>query len=76
MHYVRYDLQSNKPLPPCEGPKLEPFKDRHSRIQFIRLLSPAPIESSSSGGHSHVFEVRIRRTNYALKIVSVNLTTV
>lgn len=53
-------------LPECDGPKLLPFKDRGSAIEFRRLLSDG---ESGSGGHAHVFEVSINSTVYALKVV-------
>lgn len=70
---VRYDLQSDEALPPCEGPKLQPFKDRHERIEFLRLLSPLSTGGDTPGGHAHVFEVRINRALFALKIVGHTL---
>lgn len=66
---LKYDVQKDKTLPPCEGPKLRPFKDRHKRVEFLRLLSPAPTEDDTSGGHAYVFEARINKGLFALKIV-------
>lgn len=69
----KYDLAGSQPLPPIEGPKLFPFKDRWKQIHILDLLSPPPGESStdssSGGGHGHVFKVRINNNDYALKVV-------
>ena len=54
----------HKMLPPCEGPKLHPFSKRAVDIQFVRLLS-----DEEQNGQSHVFEVIIDGTRYALKVV-------
>jgi hypothetical protein len=68
---VLYDLISDNKLPPCEGPKLHAFQDRNKPVEFIELLSEPPSDKSgaSSGGHGHVFKVRIAKRIYALKIV-------
>lgn len=57
-------IHFSKPLPECEGPRLAPFKDRKSNIDFVRLLS-----NNEQDGHSHVFEVSIKGKAYALKVV-------
>jgi hypothetical protein len=56
-------------LPPLVGHKLEPFPKRNSPVEFIRLLS-----SITTGKHGHVFEVKIARKEYALKIVGSSST--
>ncbi|KAH6630390.1 kinetochore Sim4 complex subunit FTA2-domain-containing protein [Chaetomium sp. MPI-SDFR-AT-0129] len=49
------------PLPRCEGPKLAAFDFKGpQRIKFL--------EHAGEGRHAHVFEVRIRRQIYALKL--------
>lgn len=58
------------PLPQCEGPKLNPFPHRKSKVDFIRLLSDTEsTPSMESGGHAHVFEVSMGGETYALKVV-------
>ena len=57
----------NDALPQCEGPKLQPFKDRKATIRFHRVLGG---EESESGAHAHVFEISVGRKHYALKVVS------
>ena len=76
----RQTLDQLKSLPRCEGPKLAPFADRQSSIDFIRLLecsnssdSESSEESSYGGAHGYVFEVLIGSKRYALKIVSLSL---
>lgn len=65
-----------KLLPPCEGPKLEPFRYPNKPIEFLDILSdPFAEVSSSSAIHSHVFRVRIHRTDFALKIVGHHRAT-
>ena len=39
---------------PIQGPKLPPFRDTKSDVQFVHLLSDVDSE-----GHAHVFEVSI-----------------
>lgn len=58
----------HKMLPQCEGPKLHPFSNRKVDVQFIRLLS-----NNEQDGHSHVFEVIINSSHYALKVVNAAL---
>ncbi|CAD6583699.1 MAG: hypothetical protein ASARMPRED_001480 [Alectoria sarmentosa] len=53
----------HKKLPQCRGPKLSPFSKTKFDVQFIRLLSDNERE-----GHSHVFEVIINGSHYALKV--------
>ncbi|KAJ8132734.1 hypothetical protein O1611_g891 [Lasiodiplodia mahajangana] len=58
-------------MPPCEGPKLRAFKHFKSDISFIRLLSgdpDGPMSEDTGAMHSYVFEVRICKQRYALKI--------
>jgi len=68
-------LEKGHDLPPCEGPKLQRFKDYRHKIKFISLLSQlqVPLENTSEGespgGHGHVFEVEIRKSRFALKVV-------
>lgn len=51
-----------KPLPNCDGPKLNPFDFGGPQdIEFLDYLG--------SGLHSHVFKVQIRGHTYALKLV-------
>ena len=52
-------------LPHCIGPKLGPFSISHPEIKFIDYISD-PAEAA----HSHVFEVEIEGSRYALKVVS------
>ena len=72
---VEYDLQIDPELPPCEGPKLERFRESVNNIQFKSLLSDPTVShesgssSSSTKGHGHVFEVDIEGRPFALKIV-------
>lgn len=63
------DMQMGNLLPPCEGPKLPRFEHFKSSIEFVKLLSEPSSDSDTSGGHGHVFEVRIRQQSFALKIV-------
>ena len=58
----------HKKLPQCRGPKLSPFSKTKFDVQFIRLLSDNERE-----GHSHVFEVIINGSHYALKVVDASL---
>lgn len=50
--------------PPCDGPKLSPFKF-HGDVQNIKFL-----EKIGQGLHSYVFKVEIGNKLYALKLVS------
>jgi hypothetical protein len=54
----------NGSLPPLVGPKLKPFLERNAFVEFVRLLS-----CITPGKHGHVFEVKIAKKPYALKIV-------
>jgi hypothetical protein len=74
---IKYNLNSNRSLPPGEGPKLKPFKYRNHPIHFLDILSDYNEDSASPGGHAgHVFKVRIKETVYALKVVSCLLITI
>ena len=53
-----------KPLPTCEGPKLNPFHDLKAIVKLKRLISDNDSES-----HAHVFEASIGSSSYAIKIV-------
>ncbi|KAF2762667.1 hypothetical protein EJ05DRAFT_471638, partial [Pseudovirgaria hyperparasitica] len=75
MSLARFQLaySPRRPLPPCEGPKLLPFKRHKGNIHFLKLLSSSPRLDGSEGaegGHSYVFKVRIGKKKYALKVVS------
>ncbi len=59
-------IVSRQLLPQFDGPKLHPFSDGDSDVQFVRLLS-----DNEKVGHSHVFEVIIKSQYYALKVVSL-----
>lgn len=50
-------------LPQCFGPKLGPFKDRSSSVQFCAV--------ENSGRHGRVFRVIIASHTYAMKVVRV-----
>ncbi|KAI0440295.1 kinetochore Sim4 complex subunit FTA2-domain-containing protein [Xylaria telfairii] len=56
------------PVPPCEGPKLRAFKHFRGEIEFLRLLSCDPRSEESETGHSYVFDVRIAKERFALKV--------
>ncbi len=58
-------VESDVPLPSCEGPKLGKFKYGSAAIQFIDLLS-----AETPGSDGHVFEVVIKSKHYALKMAS------
>lgn len=55
-----------KPLPDCEGPKLECFIDDITTCDF-KLLGPL-----GSGCHSQVWKAEINGKVYAIKMVSVS----
>ncbi|KAI0401149.1 kinetochore Sim4 complex subunit Fta2 [Xylaria palmicola] len=55
------------PVPPCEGPKLAPFRHFRRDIEFLRLLSCDPTSEEGYYAHSYVFEVRIGKERFALK---------
>lgn len=57
------------PVPPCKGPKLQAFKHIPNEIEFLRLLSSDPMSEESETGPGYVFEVRIGKKRFALKIV-------
>lgn len=59
-----------RPLPWCEGPKLEPF-DIQGPSQTIVFKAHL-----ASAVHSHVFEVSITGATYALKAVSILMNLV
>lgn len=56
-------------LPECNGPKLQPFENPKTTIEFKDLISEKDLTDSSAGGHAHVFKVSIQSKTYALKIV-------
>ncbi|KAI3328159.1 kinetochore Sim4 complex subunit FTA2-domain-containing protein [Ustulina deusta] len=56
------------PIPPCEGPKLKPFRYFRKDIEFLRLLSCDPTSKESYYGHGYVFDVRIGKERFALKV--------
>ncbi|KAL8820976.1 MAG: hypothetical protein Q9191_007406 [Dirinaria sp. TL-2023a] len=60
---------STRPLPDCNGPRLQPFEDPKATVDFKRLISDGNLTDSSAGGHAHVFEALIQSKTYALKIV-------
>lgn len=59
-------------IPQIRGPKLAPFIGDIQKLELVRLLGPDHSQSQSSGSapHSKVFQVKIERKRYALKIVS------
>ncbi|KAL8672572.1 MAG: hypothetical protein Q9168_002977 [Polycauliona sp. 1 TL-2023] len=58
-------IAAKDPLPQCEGPKLSPFVDHKSGLEFRRLLTD-PDPDSEIG--AHVFEVSIGGKPFALKV--------
>jgi len=58
-------------LPKCNGPKLQPFQNPNTTIEFKDLISKSDLTDSFAGlgGHAHVFEISIQSKTYALKIV-------
>ncbi|GAP85166.1 hypothetical protein SAMD00023353_2201020 [Rosellinia necatrix] len=56
------------PMPPYEGPKLKAFRHFGKRIEFLRLLSCDPRLEESEYGHGYVFDVRIGKERFALKM--------
>lgn len=56
----------SKYLPPCKGPKLAAFKDRSEPIEWLERL-----DDPEQSGYGHVFKVKIRGQDYALKIVGI-----
>lgn len=59
-------LMQSDLLPPCDGPKLPAFKHRFEPIEWLERLDDP--EESRRG---HVFRVKIRGQEYALKVVSI-----
>ena len=59
-----------EPIPNVKGPKLKPFPDDIEDMIFMRLLSSQEPYTSGSIPHGHVFKVRLRSKEYALKVVS------
>ncbi|KAI1273456.1 kinetochore Sim4 complex subunit FTA2-domain-containing protein [Xylaria sp. FL0933] len=60
-------LRKRLPMPPCEGPQLKPF--RHFRkIEFLKLLSCDPLSEECATGSGYVFDVRIDKERFALKM--------
>lgn len=59
-------------IPHIRGPKLAAFQGEIKDIEFVRPLGPEQGQNLSPGSipHSRVFQVKIKRRNYALKIVS------
>ncbi|KAI1117617.1 kinetochore Sim4 complex subunit FTA2-domain-containing protein [Nemania sp. NC0429] len=57
-----------QPVPPCEGPKLQAFKYTSKEIEFIKLLSCDPRSEENDFTAGYVFEVRIDKKRFALKI--------
>ena len=66
---TRYSVFGSAPLPPCDGPRLAPFRHRKEDIKFFGRLSSSEDDNSADGGHAHVFEVCVKGTRYALKVV-------
>ena len=58
-------VQLNGLQPLCDGPKLHPFPNRKAAIHYLRQLG-----DPDRDGQGYVFEVKIARKIYALKIVS------
>jgi hypothetical protein len=83
---AKYDLTKHDALPPCDGPKLGPFSEKYSSIEFLEILSKTSIAKTTtngskaesdqpSGGHGgHVFKVRINDQQFALKMVRILLS--
>ncbi|KAI0811332.1 kinetochore Sim4 complex subunit FTA2-domain-containing protein [Xylaria sp. FL0064] len=64
---IDHALRKRLPMPPCEGPQLKPF--RHFRkIEFLKLLSCDPLSEESATGSGYVFDVRIDKERFALKM--------
>ncbi|KAI1330261.1 kinetochore Sim4 complex subunit FTA2-domain-containing protein [Xylariaceae sp. FL0255] len=61
-------LLRRQPIPPCEGPKLKAFKPCRKKIEFLQLLSCDPTSTESREGHGYVFDVRIGKDRFALKM--------
>ncbi|KAI0556220.1 hypothetical protein F4679DRAFT_578340 [Xylaria curta] len=61
-------LLRRQPIPPCEGPKLKAFKHFREEIEFLQLLSCDPTSEESRNGDGYVFDVRIGKDRFALKI--------
>ncbi|KAK8061303.1 hypothetical protein PG994_007669 [Apiospora phragmitis] len=57
---------ANTPLPPCQGPKLHPFKCENPSISWGKRLDDDGGDSSPTQGV--VFEVAIESRAYALKV--------
>lgn len=57
-----------KPLPDCEGPKLEPFEHdfEGDDVEFLKILEP------DFAAHSKIIKTRIGDKIYSLKFVSQN----
>ncbi|MCJ1396296.1 hypothetical protein MMC18_009185 [Xylographa bjoerkii] len=56
-------MELHRPLPDCDGPKLNVFEHHKEAVQFVELLS-----AETPGEDGHVFEVVIRSKRYALKM--------
>ena len=52
-------------LPPCDGPKLRSFENRHAPIEWLNELGHIEL-----GEQGYVFKVKIKSRIYALKVVS------
>ncbi|KAI1753886.1 hypothetical protein F4782DRAFT_496185 [Xylaria castorea] len=61
-------LLGRLPMPPCEGPKIKAFRGFREEIEFLRLLSCDPESEESYEGDGYVFDVRIGKDRFALKI--------
>ncbi|KAI1737138.1 kinetochore Sim4 complex subunit FTA2-domain-containing protein [Xylaria scruposa] len=61
-------LLGRLPLPPCDGPKIKAFGQFREEIEFLQLLSCDPTSEESREGHGYVFDVRIGKDRFALKI--------
>ncbi|KAF2762706.1 hypothetical protein EJ05DRAFT_471663 [Pseudovirgaria hyperparasitica] len=77
MPSVSHLYSGRRLLPPCDGPKLGPFKLNNQPITFEKLLSDNyPTKPSSFGGTSsslgagcsYVFQANIGDSKYAIKI--------
>ena len=60
-------LMRMKYLPPCTGPKLQAFAHQNSPITWLERLDD-PADGGPTRGH--VFRVKIKGQEFALKVVS------
>ncbi|GAW14476.1 hypothetical protein ANO14919_038790 [Xylariales sp. No.14919] len=56
------------PVPPCEGPRLGAYKRFRGDIEFLRLISCDPWTKEILGESGYVFDVRIGKERFALKV--------